>query len=59
MPTAEPIERKPWSALITNENRHLISEEALDLLDQMMKYDYTERITPKDAMNHAYFQTLI
>ena len=41
-----------------NENSHLISEEALDLLDQMMKYDYTERITPKDAMKHPYFRNI-
>ena len=30
--TAEPIERKPWSDLVTDKNRHLVSEEAFDLL---------------------------
>jgi casein kinase II subunit alpha len=34
----------------------LVSDEALDLLSQMLRYDHAERITPKDAMGHAYFQ---
>ena len=55
LPTAEPIERKPWTAFITSENSHLISEEALDLLSSMMIYDPAGRVTPKDAMNHVYF----
>ena len=58
LPTADPIERKPWSDLVTDKNRHLVSEEAFDLLSQMLRYDYKERITPKDAMKHAYFQNL-
>ncbi len=24
-------------------------------MDQMLKYDHAERITPKDAMDHPYF----
>jgi len=37
-------------------NEHLVSEEALDLLSKMLKYDHAERITPKDAMDHPYFK---
>lgn len=57
LPTAEPIKGKPWSDLVTDETRHLASEEAFDLLNKMLRFDYTERITPKDAMQHPYFQT--
>ena len=32
-----------------------MSDEALDLLNQMLQYDHAARVTPKDAMNHAYF----
>jgi casein kinase II subunit alpha len=39
-------------------NESLISEEALDLLDSMLRYDHAERITPKDAMEHPYFAPL-
>jgi casein kinase II subunit alpha len=39
-------------------NEGLITEEALDLLDSMLRYDHAERITPKDAMEHPYFAPL-
>lgn len=51
-----PIPRKPWTKFINSQNQHLVSDEALDLLSQMLRYDHAERITPKDAMGHAYFQ---
>jgi len=41
--------------MIKPENKHLISPEALDLLSRMLVYDHTERITPKEAMQHKYF----
>jgi casein kinase II subunit alpha len=33
-----------------------VTEEAIDLLNKMLKYDHAERVTPKDAMEHAYFK---
>jgi len=51
--------KKPWSKFITNENKHLVSNEALDLLSKMLVYDHAERITPKDAMLHPYFAPVI
>lgn len=47
--------RKPWSKFVTKENRHLVSEEALDFLDRCLRYDHQERITPKEAMSHPFF----
>lgn len=50
--------RKPWKKFVNNTNDHLVSEEALDLLSKMLKYDHSERITPKDAMEHPYFEPI-
>jgi casein kinase II subunit alpha len=33
-----------------------VSEEAIDMLSKMLRYDHAERITPKDAMEHPYFK---
>ena len=33
-----------------------MTEEALDLLNKMLKYDHAERVTPRDAMEHPYFK---
>lgn len=43
---------------MNSKNEHLISDEAIDLLDQMLLYDHAMRITPKDAMEHPYFDIL-
>jgi len=41
---------------VNSQNEHLVSEEALDMLSKMLRYDHAERITPKDAMEHPYFK---
>jgi casein kinase II subunit alpha len=35
-----------------------VSEEALDLLRKMLVYDKNLRITPRDALKHAYFDPI-
>lgn len=50
--------KKPWHKFINQANEHLVSEESLDLLSKMLKYDHAERITPKDAMEHPYFKSV-
>lgn len=47
--------RKSWHSFVTRDNQHLVSPEALDFLDQCLRYDHKTRITPKDALQHAYF----
>ena len=32
--------KKPWNKFVNNENKHLISNEALDLLSKMLVYDH-------------------
>lgn len=50
--------RKPWDRFVTNENRHLATSEALDLLDQMLVYDHQKRTTAKKAMEHPFFASV-
>nr|XP_028962677.1 casein kinase II subunit alpha-2-like isoform X1 [Malus domestica]XP_028962678.1 casein kinase II subunit alpha-2-like isoform X1 [Malus domestica] len=47
--------RKPWSIFINAENQHLVSPEAIDFLDKLLRYDHQERLTAREAMAHAYF----
>lgn len=46
--------RKPWKAFINNDNRHLISDEVLDLIDRLLTYDHQLRPTAKEAMEHPF-----
>lgn len=47
--------RKRWEQFIQSENQHLVSPEALDLLDKLLRYDHQQRLTAAEAMRHAYF----
>ena len=38
-----------------SENQHLVSPEALDFLDKLLRYDHAERLTAREAMDHPYF----
>nr|POE94203.1 casein kinase ii subunit alpha-2 [Quercus suber]POE94204.1 casein kinase ii subunit alpha-2 [Quercus suber] len=47
--------RKPWSRFINTDNQHLVSPEAIDFLDKLLRYDHQDRLTAKEAMAHPYF----
>jgi len=47
--------KKPWTKYITQDNQHLVSPEAIDLIDKLLRYDHMERITSDEAMEHPYF----
>lgn len=63
--------RKPWTSFVNTENQRFISNEALDFLDKLLRYDHQvslirrirmmrannrqERLTAKEAMDHEYF----
>jgi casein kinase II subunit alpha len=48
-------QRKPWSRFITSENQRFISNEAVDFLDKLLRYDHQERMTAMEAAAHPYF----
>jgi len=35
--------RKPWAKFVTSENQHLVTPEALDFLDKLLRYDHQAR----------------
>lgn len=47
--------RKRWERFIHTENQHLVTAEAIDFLDKLLRYDHAERLTAKEAMDHSYF----
>uniref|UniRef100_J3MI55 Casein kinase II subunit alpha n=4 Tax=Oryzinae TaxID=1648021 RepID=J3MI55_ORYBR len=47
--------RKPWSKFINADNQHLVSPEAIDFLDKLLRYDHQDRLTAREAMAHPYF----
>ena len=50
--------RKPWSKFITSENSHLITKEALEFLDNLLRYDHQERVSAKNAQSFDYFKPI-
>uniref|UniRef100_A0A8R1I2X9 Casein kinase II subunit alpha n=1 Tax=Caenorhabditis japonica TaxID=281687 RepID=A0A8R1I2X9_CAEJA len=51
--------RKRWERFIHAENQHLVSPEALDFLDKLLRYDHAERLTAQEAMAHEYFRPVV
>ena len=47
--------RRPWTRFVNTDNNHLVSDEFLDLIDKVLRYDHQERLTAKEAMAHPYF----
>merc|ERR1712060_439711 len=47
--------RKSWNKFVNHENQHLVSTDAIDLLDKLLRYDHQERPSPQEAMRHPYF----
>lgn len=40
-------------------NKHLVNEDSIDLLNQLLMYDPEDRITAKQALKHPYFKNII
>uniref|UniRef100_A0A8D3EAX2 non-specific serine/threonine protein kinase n=1 Tax=Scophthalmus maximus TaxID=52904 RepID=A0A8D3EAX2_SCOMX len=47
--------RKRWERFVHSENQSLVSPEALDFLDKLLRYDHQARLTAHEAMDHPYF----
>lgn len=45
----------PLEQFVNEKNEARCCPEAIDLLKKMLVYDKNLRITPRDAMQHAYF----
>uniref|UniRef100_A0A1A9ZZ66 Casein kinase II subunit alpha n=1 Tax=Glossina pallidipes TaxID=7398 RepID=A0A1A9ZZ66_GLOPL len=51
--------RKRWERFVHSDNQHLVSPEALDFLDKLLRYDHVERLTAREAMAHPYFAPIV
>ncbi|PIG88157.1 valyl-tRNA synthetase [Aspergillus arachidicola] len=47
--------RKTWHSFVNAENQRFVSDEAIDFLDKLLRYDHAERLTAQEAMAHPYF----
>ena len=45
--------KKPWHKFITAENQALVSDESIDFVSKLLRYDHQERLTAKESMAHA------
>ena len=50
------FQKKNWNSFVNAENQRFVSNEAIDFLDKLLRYDHQERLTAKEAMAHPYFQ---
>ncbi|KAG1445009.1 hypothetical protein G6F56_010068 [Rhizopus delemar] len=50
--------RKPWTKFVTADNQLFATDDALDFLDKLLRYDHQERLTAKEAMEHPYFDVV-
>lgn len=50
--------KRTWSSMVTPNTQSRCEPDALDLLDRMLRYDHEERILPRDAMKHPYFDSV-
>ena len=47
--------KKPWVRLVNQDNQHLVTRDAVDLIDKLLRYDHAERLTAREAMAHPFF----
>ncbi|OAL07672.1 Pkinase-domain-containing protein [Phaeosphaeriaceae sp. SRC1lsM3a] len=47
--------KKPWHSFINAENQRFVSNDAIDFLDKLLRYDHQDRLTAQEAMAHPYF----
>ncbi|KAI3643253.1 hypothetical protein MP228_012808 [Amoeboaphelidium protococcarum] len=50
--------RKPWNKFINAQNQQFATDDALEFLDGLLKYDHAERYLAKEAMKLKYFDSV-
>ncbi|EGD83394.1 CMGC/CK2 protein kinase [Salpingoeca rosetta] len=49
---------KNWMRFVNPENKHLVTPDGIDLLDNLLRYDHQERLTATEAMAHKFFDSV-
>nr|CDS28834.2 Casein kinase II alpha subunit Cell cycle [Hymenolepis microstoma]CUU98902.1 Casein kinase II alpha subunit Cell cycle [Hymenolepis microstoma] len=44
-----------WDSLITEENSNTATDEALDLIEQLLVFDHKQRLSAEEAMKHPFY----
>ncbi|KAL8998592.1 MAG: hypothetical protein Q9188_006067 [Gyalolechia gomerana] len=47
--------KKNWHGFVNADNQRFVSNDAIDFLDKLLRYDHAERLTAMEAMAHPYF----
>ena len=47
--------KKPWMKFVNADNQRYITPAALDLIGRLLQYDHMVRPTPRETMQHPYF----
>ena len=47
--------KRAWSRFITSENQRYISNECIDFIDKLLRYDHQDRLTAQEAQGHPWF----
>jgi len=50
--------RKPWNLFIKPANQRYITDEGLDFLDTLLKFDHQQRATASEAKQHVWFEPI-
>jgi len=50
--------KKSFKRYVTPENKSLATNDAIDLLEKLLRYDHQERLTAREAMDHPYFNPI-
>ncbi|KAG5875051.1 hypothetical protein JTB14_026182 [Gonioctena quinquepunctata] len=50
--------RKSWQRFVHTEHEYLITDQAINLLESLLKIDHMDRITAREALNHKYFSPI-
>ena len=45
----------PFKKYVNQDNQHLVTEESLNFLEGLLVYDHLARLTPRESMQHKYF----
>ncbi|KAI9202324.1 casein kinase II [Polychytrium aggregatum] len=48
-----------WESLVNDSNCSRVTDEGLDLLESLLRYDHQERLTAKEAMAHPFFKEML
>ncbi|CAG1968030.1 unnamed protein product [Fusarium graminearum] len=51
-------EETPWGTFVDSANDHLATEEGIDLVDRLLRYDPIERLTAGQALRYPYYRSL-